>query len=41
MFLIEQTKHSSTRLRQRGLRELDALLLIELATETRPGVFIM
>ena len=38
---LEQTSHSLARLRQRGLRESDAQLIIELGTEVRSGLFMM
>jgi hypothetical protein len=41
MLPLEQTKHSLARLRQRGLRETDAQLIIELGTEFRTGVFML
>lgn len=41
MILLEQTSHSLARLRQRGLRETDAQLIVELGTEFRTGVFML
>jgi len=41
MFPFEQTVHSSARLRQRGLRETDAQLILELGYEFRSGVFML
>ena len=41
MFPFEQTVHSSARLRQRGLRETDAQLILELGSEFRSGVFML
>jgi len=41
MFPLEQTIHSLARLRQRGLRETDAQLILELGTEFRTGVFML
>lgn len=41
MPLLEHTNHSLARLRQRGLRETDAQLIVELGTESRTGVFIL
>ncbi len=41
MFPLEQTLHSRARLRQRGLREIDAQLILELGTEFRTGVFML
>jgi len=39
MLLLEQTSHSLARLRQRGFRETDAQLIMEIGTEFRNGVF--
>ena len=39
MLLLEQTTHSLARLRQRGFRETDAQLIMEIGTEFRNGVF--
>ena len=41
MFPLEQTMHSLARLRQRGLRETDAQLILELGSEFRSGVFML
>lgn len=41
MFSLEQTTHSLARLRQRGLRETDAQLIVELGSEFRSGVFML
>lgn len=41
MFPLEQTLHSLARLRQRGLRETDAQLIVELGSEFRSGVFML
>jgi hypothetical protein len=41
MPLLEHTNHSLARLRQRGLRETDTQLIVELGTESRTGVFIL
>ena len=41
MLLLEQTSHSLARLRQRGLRETDAQLIVELGTEVRTGLFML
>lgn len=41
MLLLEQTSHSLARLRQRGLREADAQLIVELGSEFRSGVFML
>lgn len=41
MLPLEQTKHSLARLRQRGLREADVQLIVELGTEFRTGVFML
>ena len=38
---LEQTSHSLARLRQRGLREADAQLIVELGTEVRTGLFVL
>jgi hypothetical protein len=38
---LEQTRHSLARIRQRGLRETDAYLILELGTEFRSGVFML
>jgi hypothetical protein len=38
---LEQTSHSLARLRQRGFREIDAQLIVELGTEVRPGLFML
>lgn len=38
---LEQTNHSLARLRQRGLREVDAQLIVELGTEVRTGLFVL
>lgn len=41
MLPLEQTDHSLVRLRQRGLRDTDVQLILELGTEFRPGVFML
>lgn len=41
MLPLEQTKHSLARLRQRGLRETDAQLIVEHGSELRSGVFML
>ena len=41
MLPLEQTDHSLARLRQRGLRETDAHLIVELGIEFRTGVFML
>lgn len=41
MFSLEQTLHARARLRQRGLRDTDAQLILELGTEFRTGVFML
>lgn len=41
MFPLKQTIHSLARLRQRGLRETDAQLIVELGSEFRSGVFML
>lgn len=41
MPLLEHTNHSLARLRQRGLRETDTQLIVELGTEFRTGVFML
>jgi hypothetical protein len=41
MVPLEQTIHSLARLRQRGLRESDAQLIVELGYEFRSGVFML
>lgn len=38
---LEQTSHSLARLRQRGLRETDAQLIVEHGTEVRTGLFVL
>ena len=38
---LEPTSHSLARLRQRGFRETDAQLIVELGTEVRPGLFML
>jgi hypothetical protein len=38
---LELTTHSLARLRQRGMRETDAQLILELGTEIWPAVFMM
>jgi hypothetical protein len=38
---LEQTSHSLARIRQRGFREIDAQLIVELGTEVRPGLFML
>lgn len=38
---LELTTHSLARLRQRGMRETDAQLIIELGTEVRSGLFVL
>ena len=41
MLPLEQTSHSLARLRQRGLRETDTQLIVELGSEIRPGMFMI
>ena len=41
MLQLEQTAHASVRVRQRGLRETDIWLIMELGTEVRPGMFMI
>ena len=38
---LEQTSHSLARIRQRGFREIDAQLIVDLGTEFRTGVFML
>ena len=41
MLQLEHTTHASVRVRQRGLRETDIGLIMELGTEVRPGMFMI
>jgi hypothetical protein len=41
MLPLDHTSHGNTRIRQRGVREADAALILELCTEVRPGMFMM
>lgn len=41
MLQLEHTTHASARVRQRGLRETDIGLIMELGTEVRPGMFMI
>jgi hypothetical protein len=38
---LVQTAHAQARLRQRGLRDTDAQLIVDLGSEIRPGVFML
>lgn len=41
MCRLMHTKHAQARIRQRGLREADAQLIVDLGTEVRIGVFML
>ena len=41
MLPLEHTSHGNARIRQRGVREADAALILEFCTEVRPGMFMM
>jgi hypothetical protein len=41
MLSLELTSHATARLRQRGMRESDARLIVDLGTEHRSGAFLM
>lgn len=38
---LVHTAHAQTRLRQRGLRDTDAQLIVDLGSEIRPGVYML
>jgi hypothetical protein len=41
MLPLEHTSHGTARIRQRGVREVDAALILEFCTEVWPGMFMM